>query len=75
MLYINSYVLERKELVITKIKLFLFSASINTHVTNEEFLKEYLKIEQNIKRLLFKVNEQPAATVYSTVEKLEYIHQ
>ena len=33
-LYTNSYALQRKEVVITKIKLFLFAGSINTHVTN-----------------------------------------
>lgn len=40
MLYINSYALQKKEVVITKKELFVFSGSINTHVINmRHFLK------------------------------------
>lgn len=42
---------------------------------NEEFFKERLEIQQNTRRLFFKVNKQPAATTYSTAEKAEYVHQ
>lgn len=73
LLHTNSYALQWEEVVITNIKLFLFSGSFNTHVINEEFSKERLQIQKNIKRPFFEVNEQSAATAYSTAEKSGYM--